>query len=33
MDGPWTTHLLGDVTGTNGILPAIHQAAAVARAI
>jgi hypothetical protein len=33
MDGPWTTHLIGDVTGTNGILPAIHQAAAVARAI
>lgn len=28
-----TMHLIGDVTGTNGILPAIHQAAAVARAI
>jgi 2,4-dienoyl-CoA reductase-like NADH-dependent reductase (Old Yellow Enzyme family) len=27
------THLIGDVTGTNGILPAIHQAAAVARVI
>jgi 2,4-dienoyl-CoA reductase-like NADH-dependent reductase (Old Yellow Enzyme family) len=26
-------HLVGDVTGTNGIRPAIHQAAAVARAI
>ncbi len=26
-------HLAGDVTGTNGLLPAIHGAAAVARAI
>lgn len=26
-------HLVGDVNGSNGILPAIHQAAAVARAI
>ena len=26
-------HLVGDVTGSNGIRPAIHQAAAVARAI
>jgi 2,4-dienoyl-CoA reductase-like NADH-dependent reductase (Old Yellow Enzyme family) len=26
-------HLIGDVTGTNGVLAAIHQAAAVARAI
>lgn len=26
-------HLVGDVTGTNGVMPAIHQAAAVARAI
>jgi 2,4-dienoyl-CoA reductase-like NADH-dependent reductase (Old Yellow Enzyme family) len=26
-------HLVGDVTGTNGIMPAIHQAAAVARAL
>lgn len=32
-DARWNTHLIGDVTGTNGILPAIHQAAAVARAI
>jgi len=31
--GPWNVHLVGDVTGTNGIRPAIHQAAAVARAI
>lgn len=31
--GPWTVHHVGDVTGTNGIMPAIHQAAAVARAI
>ena len=30
---PWHVHLVGDVTGTNGILPAIHQAAAIARAI
>jgi hypothetical protein len=29
----YPTHLIGDVTGTNGILPAIHQAAAVARVI
>ena len=34
LDGPtWRVHLVGDVTGTNGILPAIHQAAATARAI
>ena len=26
-------HLIGDVTGTNGLLAAIHQAAAVAREI
>jgi 2,4-dienoyl-CoA reductase-like NADH-dependent reductase (Old Yellow Enzyme family) len=26
-----SVHLVGDVTGTNGIMPAIHQAAAVAR--
>ncbi len=32
-EAPWNTHLIGDVTGTNGILPAIHQAAAVARAL
>lgn len=32
-DRPWNVHLIGDVTGTNGIMPAIHQAAAVARAI
>ena len=31
--GRWRLHLIGDVTGTNGILPAIHQAAATARAI
>ncbi|MEX0846534.1 MAG: FAD-dependent oxidoreductase [Ilumatobacteraceae bacterium] len=31
--GPWQMHQVGDVTGTNGILPAIHQAAAVARAV
>jgi hypothetical protein len=31
--GPWTVHHIGDVTGTNGILPAIHQAAAVARVL
>jgi 2,4-dienoyl-CoA reductase-like NADH-dependent reductase (Old Yellow Enzyme family) len=30
---PWRVHLVGDVTGTNGILPAIHQAAATTRAI
>jgi 2,4-dienoyl-CoA reductase-like NADH-dependent reductase (Old Yellow Enzyme family) len=31
--GRWRIHHIGDVTGTNGILPAIHQAAATARAI
>ena len=31
--GHWRIHRIGDVTGTNGILPAIHQAAATARAI
>ncbi len=31
--GPWRVHQVGDVTGTNGVLPAIHQAAAVARSI
>jgi hypothetical protein len=31
--GPWSVHRIGDVTGTNGILPAIHQAAAVSRRI
>ena len=30
---PWSMHLVGDVTGTNGIRPAIHQAAEIARAI
>lgn len=30
---PWRIHHIGDVTGTNGVLPAIHQAAAVARAL
>lgn len=29
--GPWTLHHAGDVTGTTGILPAIHSAAAVTR--
>jgi 2,4-dienoyl-CoA reductase-like NADH-dependent reductase (Old Yellow Enzyme family) len=32
-EAPWNVHLVGDVTGSNGIRPAIHQAAAVARAI
>jgi 2,4-dienoyl-CoA reductase-like NADH-dependent reductase (Old Yellow Enzyme family)/thioredoxin reductase len=32
-DQPWNVHLIGDVTGTNGIMAAIHQAAEVARAI
>lgn len=31
--GPWTVHRVGDVTGTNGVLPAIHQAAQVARSL
>lgn len=31
--GPWAVRSVGDVTGTNGILPAIHQAAAAARSI
>ncbi len=31
--GRWRLHSIGDVTGTNGILPAIHQAAATARSI
>jgi 2,4-dienoyl-CoA reductase-like NADH-dependent reductase (Old Yellow Enzyme family)/thioredoxin reductase len=31
--GRWTVHQIGDVTGTNGLLPAIHQAAALARTI
>jgi 2,4-dienoyl-CoA reductase-like NADH-dependent reductase (Old Yellow Enzyme family) len=31
--GSRPVHRIGDVTGTNGILPAIHQAAATARAI
>ena len=33
LDGPWTVHLIGDVTGSNGIMPAIHQAAALARSL
>lgn len=33
IEGPWSTHLVGDVTGTNGIMGAIHQAAAVGRAL
>ncbi len=32
-DGVRPVHRIGDITGTNGILPAIHQAAATARAI
>jgi hypothetical protein len=32
-EGPWAVRSIGDVTGTNGILPAIHQASAVARAV
>jgi 2,4-dienoyl-CoA reductase-like NADH-dependent reductase (Old Yellow Enzyme family) len=32
-DTPSPVHLVGDVTGTNGIRPAIHQAAATARAL
>ncbi|MFM7536594.1 MAG: hypothetical protein ACKO91_12490, partial [Acidimicrobiales bacterium] len=31
--GDRPVHLVGDVTGTNGILPAIHGAAAVARVL
>jgi hypothetical protein len=31
--GPWTVHRVGDVTGTNGVLPAIHQAAQLARTL
>lgn len=31
--GPWQVRHVGDVTGTNGLLPAIHQAAAAARAV
>lgn len=30
---PASVHLVGDVTGTNGVLPAIHQAAALARSL
>jgi len=29
----WSVHQIGDVTGTNGVLPAIHQAAALSRAL
>jgi 2,4-dienoyl-CoA reductase-like NADH-dependent reductase (Old Yellow Enzyme family) len=29
----WRVHQIGDVTGTNGVLPAIHQAAALTRAL
>ena len=32
-DGTRPMHRIGDITGTNGILAAIHQAAAVARSI
>ena len=31
--GSWRLHHIGDVTGTNGVLPAIHQAAALARTL
>ncbi len=31
--GPWNVHHVGDVTGTNGVLPAIHQAAGLARSL
>ncbi|MEZ5379245.1 MAG: hypothetical protein R2733_22290 [Acidimicrobiales bacterium] len=31
--GNWRLHRIGDVTGTNGVLPAIHQAAALARSL
>lgn len=33
VEGMAPIHQVGDVTGTNGILPAIHRAAAVARAL
>ena len=33
MDGPWTVHEIGDVTGTNGVMPAIHAASALGRVI
>jgi 2,4-dienoyl-CoA reductase-like NADH-dependent reductase (Old Yellow Enzyme family)/thioredoxin reductase len=33
MGGRWAVHQVGDVTGTNGILPAIHAASAVARSL
>jgi 2,4-dienoyl-CoA reductase-like NADH-dependent reductase (Old Yellow Enzyme family)/thioredoxin reductase len=33
LGGPWAVHEVGDVTGTNGILAAIHTAAAVARTV
>jgi hypothetical protein len=29
----WSVHQVGDVTGTTGVLPAIHQAAALSRAL
>ena len=31
--GSWSVHRVGDVTGTNGILPAIHQASGLARSL
>jgi hypothetical protein len=31
--GPLRIHRVGDVTGTSGLLPAIHQAAALARTL
>ena len=31
--GPWTLHHIGDVTGSNGILAAIHRASALTRAM
>ena len=33
LDGPFGVHLVGDVNGTNSIMTAIHQAAALARTL
>lgn len=32
-DGAWNVHQIGDVTGTNGVMPAIHAGSALGRAI
>jgi 2,4-dienoyl-CoA reductase-like NADH-dependent reductase (Old Yellow Enzyme family) len=32
-DGDWNVHLIGDVTGSNSLMAAIHQAAELARAL